>query len=199
MARIFLPLALSLPGISDQPLRPKYANFPWLNDPDNLRRWQFGKTGYPMVDAGMRQLYETGWMHNRVRMIVASFLVKHLLLPWQEGARWFWDTLVDAISPATPRAGNGPLGVGRMLLPTSVFLIRLRREINLMPGVNMPSDGFQSWKKCPRNLFSVHGWLPHPCSLRVRWNWTIDYPGPCVDHSEARARALAALATLKQI
>jgi deoxyribodipyrimidine photo-lyase len=73
-------LLYHFPSISDQPLRPKYANFPWLDDPDNLRRWQFGKTGYPMVDAGMRQLYETGWMHNRVRMIVASFLVKHLLV-----------------------------------------------------------------------------------------------------------------------
>ena len=66
-------LLYHFPDIPDQPLRPKYASFPWLDDPDNLKRWRFGKTGYPMVDAGMRQLYETGWMHNRVRMIVASF------------------------------------------------------------------------------------------------------------------------------
>ncbi len=68
----------------------------WRHDPAALRAWQGGVTGIPIVDAGMRQLWRTGWMHNRVRMVVASFLVKHLLLPWQDGAAWFWDTLVDA-------------------------------------------------------------------------------------------------------
>jgi len=72
------------------------AAFPWTPDRKNLRAWQRGRTGYPIVDAGMRELWHTGWMHNRVRMIVASFLVKDLLIPWQEGAAWFWDTLVDA-------------------------------------------------------------------------------------------------------
>ena len=89
-------LLYHFPRIPDNPLRPKYSAFPWLSDEQALRKWQIGQTGYPMVDAGMRQLYETGWMHNRVRMIVASFLVKHLLISWEEGARWFWDTLVDA-------------------------------------------------------------------------------------------------------
>ena len=70
--------------------------FPWEPDRKNLRAWQRGRTGYPIVDAGMRELWHTGWMHNRVRMVVASFLVKDLLIPWQEGAAWFWDTLVDA-------------------------------------------------------------------------------------------------------
>ncbi|MEZ5474095.1 MAG: FAD-binding domain-containing protein [Steroidobacteraceae bacterium] len=78
------------------PLRPEYARFPWQPDAGQLRAWQRGATGVPMVDAGMRELWATGWMHNRVRMIVASFLVKNLLVPWQHGARWFWDTLLDA-------------------------------------------------------------------------------------------------------
>ena len=69
---------------------------PWRDDPAGLAAWQRGRTGYPLVDAGMRELWHTGWMHNRVRMVVASFLIKHLLIHWREGARWFWDTLVDA-------------------------------------------------------------------------------------------------------
>ncbi len=84
------------PHIPDAPLREKYSKFPWRDDHASFKAWQQGKTGYPFVDAGMRQLWATGWMHNRVRMVVASFLVKHLLLPWRNGARWFWDTLVDA-------------------------------------------------------------------------------------------------------
>ncbi|MDR3536231.1 MAG: deoxyribodipyrimidine photo-lyase, partial [Acetobacteraceae bacterium] len=84
------------PQMADHPLRPEFEAMPWRDDPAGLRAWQRGRTGVPIVDAGMRQLWQTGWMHNRVRMIAASFLVKHLLLPWQAGARWFWDTLVDA-------------------------------------------------------------------------------------------------------
>ena len=78
------------------PLREDFAAFPWLENAAHLQAWQKGRTGYPIVDAGMRQLWQTGWMHNRVRMIVASFLVKHLRISWQDGAAWFWDTLVDA-------------------------------------------------------------------------------------------------------
>ena len=84
------------PESAEQALRPEFAAFPWKSNPRTLRAWTQGKTGYPLVDAGMRELWHTGWMHNRVRMVVASFLVKHLLIGWQEGAAWFWDTLVDA-------------------------------------------------------------------------------------------------------
>jgi len=77
-------------------LRSEYDVFPWQPDEEMLSRWREGKTGYPIIDAGMRQLWKTGWMHNRVRMIVASFLVKHLLQDWREGECWFWDTLLDA-------------------------------------------------------------------------------------------------------
>jgi deoxyribodipyrimidine photo-lyase len=82
-------LLYHFPHTPEQPLRESFADFPWELDQDNLRAWQRGRTGYPTVDAGMRQLWHTGWMHNRVRMIVASFLVKDLLIPWQEGAAWF--------------------------------------------------------------------------------------------------------------
>ncbi len=89
-------LLFHFPHTPEQPLRSEFAKFPWREDKDFLPAWQRGRTGVPMVDAGMRELWTTGWMHNRVRMIVASFLVKNLLQPWQTGAQWFWDTLVDA-------------------------------------------------------------------------------------------------------
>jgi deoxyribodipyrimidine photo-lyase len=95
-------LIAQFPAYGDRSYRPEYARMPW-RDPErdedaaaDLRAWQRGRTGYPIVDAGMRQLWATGWMHNRVRMIAASFLVKHLLIDWRHGERWFWDTLVDA-------------------------------------------------------------------------------------------------------
>ena len=84
------------PHMAEKPLRPVFARMPWRDDPAALAAWRKGETGIGIVDAGMRELWHTGWMHNRVRMIAASFLVKHLLLPWQEGEAWFWDTLVDA-------------------------------------------------------------------------------------------------------
>ena len=86
----------NFPFLTNKPLRPEFENFPWSPNKKYLESWKKGMTGYPIVDAGMRELWSTGWMHNRVRMIVASFLVKHLLLDWKEGADWFWDTLVDA-------------------------------------------------------------------------------------------------------
>jgi deoxyribodipyrimidine photo-lyase len=89
-------LLFHFPHTPEQPLRAEFARFPWRKNVLWLRAWQRGRTGYPLVDAGMRELWSTGWMHNRVRMVVASFLVKNLLLPWQQGAGWFWDTLVDA-------------------------------------------------------------------------------------------------------
>jgi deoxyribodipyrimidine photo-lyase len=87
------------PSMPDAPLRPGFEKLPWRRDRAQLRAWQQGRTGVPIVDAGMRQLWQTGWMHNRVRLITASFLVKHLLIDWREGETWFWDTLVDADLP----------------------------------------------------------------------------------------------------
>lgn len=84
------------PFTAYKPLNKSFEHFPWNNEEELLRVWQKGDTGYPFIDAGMRELWQTGFMHNRTRMAVASFLVKHLLIPWQEGAKWFMDTLLDA-------------------------------------------------------------------------------------------------------
>ncbi len=89
-------LLYHFPDLAIRPFQEKFDRFPWADDPASLEAWQEGRTGYPWIDAGMRQLWVTGWMHNRVRMGVGSFLTKHLLLPWQCGEAWFWDTLVDA-------------------------------------------------------------------------------------------------------
>src|SRR6185369_8609352 len=96
LARVRPSPALSFPQTTAAPLRTEFSRLRWTDDPQRLRAWQRGATGYPIVDAGMRELWTTGWMHNRVRMISASFLVKDLAVAWQHGARWFWDTLVDA-------------------------------------------------------------------------------------------------------
>ena len=160
------------PIIPDQPLRPKYAAFPWLDDPKNLKRWQFGNTGYPMVDAGMRQLYQTSWMHNRVRMIVASFLVKHLLISWTEGARWFWDTLVDADLASNTQgwqwAQDAPMR--RLIFEFSIPLLRVK---NLIPGDHMPSTGFHRLIICHPNSPSNPGKLLSKCSRRTEFHWEV--------------------------
>ena len=191
-------LLYHFPIIPDQPLRPKYANFPWLDDPDNLKRWQFGKTGYPMVDAGMRQLYETGWMHNRVRMVVASFLVKHLLLPWQDGARWFWDTLVDADLASNTQGWQWAAGCGADAAP----YFRIFNPITQGTKFDARGEYAKRWIPELGNLPSKHLFSPWtaPSStlLESGVKLGVNYPDPCVDHPEARARALAALATLKQ-
>jgi deoxyribodipyrimidine photo-lyase len=101
-----------------EPLDPKFADFPWRDDPTALlRAWQRGRTGIPIVDAGMRELWHTGWMHNRVRMIVSSLLTKNLRLPWQQGARWFWDTLVDADLASNTQGWQWSAGSGADAAP----------------------------------------------------------------------------------
>jgi deoxyribodipyrimidine photo-lyase len=159
-------LLFHFPHTSDAPLRADYAKFPWANDPVGLRAWQRGRTGYPIVDAGMRQLWATGWMHNRVRMIVASFLVKDLRVSWLEGARWFWDTLVDADLAANTLGWQWAAGCGADAAP--YFRI-----------FNPTSQG---------EKFDPDG------SYANRWaGLGPDYPEPIVDHAAARKLALEAL------
>ena len=84
------------PSLPSEPLNAKFSNFPWVSNASYLEAWKNGQTGYPIVDAALRQLRSVGWIHNRARMVAASFLVKQLLVPWQDGQAWFWETLVDA-------------------------------------------------------------------------------------------------------
>ncbi|MDA0204480.1 MAG: deoxyribodipyrimidine photo-lyase [Acidobacteria bacterium] len=190
-------LLFHFPRTADEPLRPEFVRFPWKDDPAALQLWQKGQTGYPIVDAGMRQLWETGWMHNRVRMIVASFLVKDLMIPWQEGARWFWDTLVDADLANNTLGWQWTAGCGADAAPYF-------RVLNPMS---------QGQKFDPKGKY-VRRWVPELESLSAKdihepWNATDavlkrasvelgkDYPYPIVDHAEARTAALDAYGQLR--
>jgi deoxyribodipyrimidine photo-lyase len=185
------------PQSVDQPVRPEFARFPSKPDSQAFSAWTRGKTGYPFVDAGMRELWRTGWMHNRVRMVAASFLVKHLLIAWQEGAAWFWDTLVDADlanntmgwqcvagcgADATPyfRIFN-PVLQGEKFDPTGNYVRRWIPELARLPDAWI----HKPWR-APRSILSNAG---------VELGKT--YPYPIVEHDEARRRALGALRNLK--
>jgi deoxyribodipyrimidine photo-lyase len=180
------------PDLAWQPMQAKFAGFPAKDHPKMLRAWQRGLTGYPIVDAGMRQLWCTGWMHNRVRMIVASFLVKDLLIPWQRGEEWFWDTLVDA-DPAQ-NGGNWQwvAGCGADAAPFfRVFNPVLQGE-KFDPKGTYVRDWVPELAKLPDGV--IHQpWIATPGQLSaagVTLGQT--YPQPIVDHAKARQAALAA-------
>ena len=182
-------LLYHFPQTPEQPLRANYARFPWRPDPGRLRAWQRGVTGYPIVDAGMRQLWQTGWMHNRVRMIAASFLVKDLLQPWAEGARWFWDTLVDADLASNTLGWQWSAGCGADAAP----FFRIFNPV--AQGMKFDLDGRY-----------VRRWVPELANLPDEWvhrPWAaqggseLAYPAPIVDHGQARKDALAALASIR--
>jgi deoxyribodipyrimidine photo-lyase len=185
------------PGLPEAPFRPEFAGFPWREAPAALLAWQRGRTGIPIVDAGMRQLWQTGWMHNRVRMIAASFLVKDLLLPWQRGAAWFWDTLVDADLASNSAswqwvAGSGadaapyfrifnPVRQGERFDPAGAYVRRFVPELARLPDADIHAP-----------------WLAGEAVLAgagIRLGET--YPRPIVDHAAARRAALAAFRALK--
>lgn len=176
----------------------RFDRMAWRSDPEALAAWKAGRTGYPIVDAGMRQLWATGWMHNRVRMIVASFLTKHLLIDWREGEAWFWDTLVDADLPSN--AGNWQWVAGSGADAQPYF-----RIFNpMLQSAKFDPDGAYVRRWVPEL-----GRLPVP-ALHAPWTATPevlsraglvlgrDYPRPIVDHAMARQRALDAYARMRE-
>ena len=191
-------LLFHFPAMPEQPLRPEFAEFPWRKDRDLLTAWQTGRTGYPIVDAGMRELWRTGWMHNRVRMIVASFLVKHLLQPWQAGAAWFWDTLVDADLANNSAGWQWVAGCGMDAAP----YFRVFNPI--LQGGKFDGAGayVRRWVPEIADLPDAHIHAPWEAPLQVLAAASIKlgstYPAPIVDHKGARDRALAAFKALRQ-
>ncbi len=190
-------LLYHFPKTAKHPLREQFADFPWRKDQRALKAWQRGETGYPIVDAGMRQLWHTGWMHNRVRMIVASFLVKHLLLPWQEGAKWFWDTLVDADLASNTLGWQWTAGCGADAAP----YFRIFNPITQGEKFDAQGVYVRRWVpelKAVPNEYIHKPWEAPPAMLRnagIVLGTT--YPKPIVDHREGRERALDALASIK--
>lgn len=175
------------------PLRPEYAKFPWRNDAGALRAWKRGTTGYPLVDAGMRQLWATGWMHNRVRMVVASFLVKHLLLSWQDGARWFWDTLLDADLANNSLGWQWSAGSGADAAPYFRIFNPTSQAEKFDPEARYVKRWVPELARLPAKL-ALAPWDAPPMAL-AQAGITLgeQYPRPIVDHAVARTRALAAL------
>lgn len=185
------------PGLATANYNSRFDDFPWRSDDEALRAWQRGQTGYPIVDAGMRQLWTTGWMHNRVRMITASFLIKHLLIDWRAGEAWFWDTLVDADPANNPAswqwvAGSGadaapyfrifnPVTQGEKFDPKGAYV---RRWVPEIAGLD-DRDIHQPWKAGADRLEAAGITLGET------------YPKPIVALDFGRRRALDALATLK--
>jgi deoxyribodipyrimidine photo-lyase len=185
-------LLFDLPQLAQQNLQPSFDEFPWKPDAKALRAWQRGQTGYPIVDAGMRELWHTGVMHNRVRMIVASFLVKHLLIDWRDGESWFWDALVDADPGNNPASWQWVAGSGADAAPYfRIFNPVLQGEKFDPEGVYV-SKWLPELAQLPAKLIH-HPWDATPIELSaagVVLGKT--YPEPIVEHKAARERALAA-------
>ena len=190
-------LLYHFPLTTSKPLRPDFNEFPWNDNKDWVKAWHKGYTGYPIVDAGMRQLWTTGWMHNRVRMIVGSFLVKDLLISWQEGVRWFWDTLVDADLANNTMGWQWVSGCGADAAP----YFRVFNPVIQGEKFDLSGDYVRKW--IPEIADLPNKWLHCP------WEAPQDvlskagivigktYPPPIVDHAEARLKALNAFHALK--
>lgn len=184
------------PDLARQNYNRRFDAFPWQGDPASLAAWQRGQTGYPIVDAGMRELWTTGWMHNRVRMIVASFLIKHLLIDWRAGESWFWDTLVDADPANNAASWQWVAGSGADAAP----YYRIFNPVT------------QGKKFDPQGIY-VRRWVPELAGLDdavIHEPWTASanershasaraYPAPLVALDAGRERALQALASLKPV
>ncbi|MDB9759409.1 DNA photolyase family protein [Candidatus Pelagibacter sp.] len=179
-------------------LRKDFDNFPWVKNDRFFKAWKIGMTGYPIVDAGMRELYETGWMHNRVRMIVASFLVKHLRIHWMEGEKHFKNCLVDYNEASNVAQWQWVAGCGADAAP----YFRIFNPI--LQGEKFDKDGIYTKKWVPELKNMPSKFLYKPWELESKYQEQIkvivgvDYPNPIVDHVKARNAALDAFKTIKK-
>ena len=175
----------------------RFDNFPWHRDEQSLNAWQKGQTGYPMVDAGMRQLWQTGWMHNRVRMIVGSFLVKHLLQDWRAGENWFWDTLVDADTANNPASWQWVAGSGADAAPYFRIFNPMTQGEKFDPDGKYVRRWVPELKDIPTKYIHAPWTAPKSVQERIGVKIGYDYPEPQVDHTSAREAALEAYESTK--
>ncbi|MEL7022446.1 MAG: deoxyribodipyrimidine photo-lyase [Pseudomonadota bacterium] len=187
------------PHTTDEPMNPKFSHFEWRDDNEMLRAWQKGQTGVPIVDAGMRELWATGWMHNRVRMIVASFLVKNIRMHWLHGARWFWDTLVDADLPANTLGWQWSAGCGVDAAP----YFRIFNPVSQGERFDGDGDYVRHWvpevSQIPNKYIHCPWKLPEAKAREAGFVLGRDYPEPIVDLKITRESALAAFKALKEV
>ena len=185
------------PNIKSKPIQEKFKKFPWKNNSKYLNAWKKGKTGYPIIDAGMRQLYETGWMHNRVRMIVGSFLCKNLLLHWREGEKWFFDTLVDADLGSNSAGWQWIAGCGADAAPYFRVFNPLTQSLKFDSKGEYVKKYITELKNIPSS--QVHA--PWKLNLEDQKKFKCiigkDYPKPIVNLPESRDKALKAFSYIK--
>ena len=190
-------LIYNIPTLPDDPMQEKFANFKWENNPEALKKWQQGQTGYPIVDAGMRQLWHTGWMHNRVRMITASFLIKDLLIHWKEGEKWFWDTLVDADMASNVAGWQWVAGCGADASP----FFRIFNPVTQGQKFDPDGDYVRKWLPELADLPKKHIHAPWEASsgdlTLAGVKLGKDYPEPIVNHKTAREEALERYKSIK--
>ena len=192
-------LLFHYPTLPEKNWRESFDAFPWVDDQEALKAWQSGKTGYPLVDAGMRELWVSGYMHNRVRMVVASFLIKHLAIHWRHGADWFWDTLVDADLANNAASWQWVAGSGADAAPYFRIFNPVRQ------GQQFDADGtyVRRWLPVLRDLPDKYLHAPWTAPDAVLQDAGVklgeDYPKPIVDHTAARARALAGYGRVKSL
>ena len=190
-------LMYHFPHIVEQPFKQPFEAFPWLGNEAALRAWQRGLTGYPIVDAGMRELWHTGYMHNRVRMVVASFLTKHLLTHWRTGARWFHDTLVDADLANNSCGWQWVAGSGADASP----YFRIFNPVTQGEKFDAQGDYVRRWVPELAELPDryLHKPWEAPADVLARAGVALgdDYPAPIVEHKAAREAALAAYGSIK--
>jgi deoxyribodipyrimidine photo-lyase len=183
-------LLFHFPESAHQPLRAEFKRFPWRQNSKWLEAWQQGRTGYPMVDAGMRELWSTGWMHNRVRMIAGSFLVKDLLISWREGARWFWDTLVDADLAQNTLGWQWTAGCGADAAPFFRVFNPATQGMKFDPN----GDYVRRWIPELANLPAAWIHQPQAAPVEILRKAGVElgrtYPHPIISHAIAREVAL---------
>ncbi len=190
-------LLVHFPHITKEPFNTKFENFPWHSDSTLLAAWQKGQTGYPIVDAGMRELWATGYMHNRVRMITASFLCKHCLTHWHEGMEWFWDTLVDADIANNTASWQWVAGSGADASP----YFRIFNPILQGEKFDKHGEYIKRWVPELAHLGSKYlnkPWEADEETLKSAGiTLGVNYPMPIVEHKQARQLALDAYASIK--
>lgn len=191
-------LLFHFPQIPTENFQDKFDGFPWRQDPEGLQAWQRGQTGYPMVDAGMRQLWQTGWMHNRVRMIVASFLVKHLMVHWREGEDWFWDTLVDADLAANAASWQWVAGSGADAAPYFRIFNPITQGEKFDPNGDYVRKFVPELARLPNKYLFAPWTAPQGVLDEAGVDLGTDYPRPMVNHPQARERALDGYGEIKK-
>ena len=187
------------PHTTEKPLHAQFAHFPWLDRPGHAEAWRRGRTGYPLVDAGMRELWVTGWMHNRVRMVAGSFLVKHLRQHWLVGAEWFWDTLVDADLANNSMGWQWVAGSGADAAPYFRIFNPVAQGERFDPHGRYLRRWLPALAKLPDTWLHRPWEAPADVLSRAGVRLGEDYPEPIVDHAEARQAALDAYQHMRDV